>query len=228
MTTGTIALNFDESVHVADGAEATLTNANTNSVVKLAPTVNGNVIRFSYSALDKSAKYNFELPANTVSDLSGNVLAKALTFSFITADTNPIPAPTIESKNHLWYNKPAGYWEEALPLGNGRLGVMHSGSVACDTLQLNEDTFWDQGRTRTIMQMLLEYSEKYSKASSIKIMLRYRILQLRTGCRKARMEQVIVQQVLSCLASRDSVSMIWKVHRLRMLLMHKAMFAILI
>lgn len=45
----------------------------------------------------------------------------------------------------MWYNKPAGYWEEALPLGNGRLGVMHSGSVACDTLQLNEDTFWDQG-----------------------------------------------------------------------------------
>lgn len=145
VTTGTIALNFDESVHVADGAEATLTNANTNSVVKLAPTVNGNVIRFSYSALDKSAMYNFELPANTVSDLSGNVLEKALTFSFITADTDPIPAPTIESKNHLWYNKPAGYWEEALPLGNGRLGVMHSGSVACDTLQLNEDTFWDQG-----------------------------------------------------------------------------------
>ena len=30
VTTGTIALNFDESVHVADGAEATLTNANTN------------------------------------------------------------------------------------------------------------------------------------------------------------------------------------------------------
>lgn len=30
-------------------------------------------------------------------------------------------------------------------MGNGRLGVMHSGSVACDTLQLNEDTFWDQG-----------------------------------------------------------------------------------
>lgn len=55
-------MNFDESVHVADGTKATLTNANTNNVVKLAPTVNGNVIRFSYSALDKSATYNFELP----------------------------------------------------------------------------------------------------------------------------------------------------------------------
>lgn len=42
----------------------------------------------------------------------------------------------------LWYDKPALFWEEALPLGNGRLGAMVSGSVAQDTLQLNEDTFW--------------------------------------------------------------------------------------
>lgn len=42
----------------------------------------------------------------------------------------------------LWYAKPATYWEEALPLGNGRLGAMVSGSVAQDTIQLNEDTFW--------------------------------------------------------------------------------------
>ena len=42
----------------------------------------------------------------------------------------------------LWYNRPAAYWEEALPLGNGRLGAMVSGSVAQDTIQLNEDTFW--------------------------------------------------------------------------------------
>lgn len=42
----------------------------------------------------------------------------------------------------LWYDRPAAYWEEALPLGNGHLGAMVSGSVAQDTLQLNEDTFW--------------------------------------------------------------------------------------
>ena len=42
----------------------------------------------------------------------------------------------------LWYSRPATYWEEALPLGNGRLGAMVSGSVEQDTLQLNEDTFW--------------------------------------------------------------------------------------
>lgn len=42
----------------------------------------------------------------------------------------------------MWYPKPASYWEEALPLGNGRLAAMVSGSVAQDTIQLNEDTFW--------------------------------------------------------------------------------------
>lgn len=42
----------------------------------------------------------------------------------------------------MWYPKPATYWEEALPLGNGRIAAMVSGSVAQDTIQLNEDTFW--------------------------------------------------------------------------------------
>jgi hypothetical protein len=42
----------------------------------------------------------------------------------------------------LWYKSPARYWEEALPIGNGRIGAMISGSVETDTLQLNEDTFW--------------------------------------------------------------------------------------
>jgi alpha-L-fucosidase 2 len=42
----------------------------------------------------------------------------------------------------LWYNKPATYWNEALPLGNGRLGAMVYGVANADTIQLNEDTFW--------------------------------------------------------------------------------------
>lgn len=46
--------------------------------------------------------------------------------------------------NELWYTSAATAWEEALPLGNGRLGAMVSGSVAVDTIQLNEDTFWGQ------------------------------------------------------------------------------------
>ena len=43
----------------------------------------------------------------------------------------------------LWYRQPARHWEEALPVGNGRLGAMVFGGVASERLQLNEDTLWD-------------------------------------------------------------------------------------
>lgn len=42
----------------------------------------------------------------------------------------------------LWYNKAAKNWNEALPIGNGRLGGMLHGDVFCDKIQLNEDTLW--------------------------------------------------------------------------------------
>lgn len=43
----------------------------------------------------------------------------------------------------LWYQTPAKVWEEALPLGNGRLGAMVFGGVADERIQLNESTLWD-------------------------------------------------------------------------------------
>lgn len=42
----------------------------------------------------------------------------------------------------LWYDKPAKIWEEALPLGNGRLGAMVYGIPAREEIQLNEGTLW--------------------------------------------------------------------------------------
>ena len=45
----------------------------------------------------------------------------------------------------LWYQQPATNWNEALPLGNGRLGAMVFGGVAKEQLQLNEDTLWAGG-----------------------------------------------------------------------------------
>ena len=42
----------------------------------------------------------------------------------------------------LWYSKPAKFWEEALPLGNGRLGAMVYGGVGQEMIQLNEDSIW--------------------------------------------------------------------------------------
>ena len=45
----------------------------------------------------------------------------------------------------LWYNKPAGNWDEALPIGNGRLGAMIFGGVKRERYQLNEDSVWSGG-----------------------------------------------------------------------------------
>lgn len=42
----------------------------------------------------------------------------------------------------LWYNKPAGNWNEALPVGNGRLGAMVFGDPCNEVIQLNENTVW--------------------------------------------------------------------------------------
>jgi alpha-L-fucosidase 2 len=48
----------------------------------------------------------------------------------------------------LWYKKPANLfkgWNEALPLGNGRLGAMVFGGVQTERIQLNEDSVWYGG-----------------------------------------------------------------------------------
>lgn len=42
----------------------------------------------------------------------------------------------------LWYNKPAAQWEETLPLGNGRLGMMPDGGVMKESIVLNDITLW--------------------------------------------------------------------------------------
>jgi alpha-L-fucosidase 2 len=46
------------------------------------------------------------------------------------------------ANERLWYTRPATRWDEALPIGNGRLGAMLFGRVAQERLQLNEDTLW--------------------------------------------------------------------------------------
>lgn len=48
-------------------------------------------------------------------------------------------------KSTLWYQKPAEKWEEALPLGNGRLGAMVFGIPGKERIQLNEDSLWPGG-----------------------------------------------------------------------------------
>jgi alpha-L-fucosidase 2 len=50
----------------------------------------------------------------------------------------------------LWYNRPAANWNEALPIGNGRLGAMVFGEPVNEQLQLNEETIWSGGPNSNI------------------------------------------------------------------------------
>lgn len=49
------------------------------------------------------------------------------------------------NRHKLWYDKPALIWNEALPIGNGRLGAMIFGGHQQEKLQLNEDSIWYGG-----------------------------------------------------------------------------------
>ncbi|HOY07243.1 MAG TPA: glycoside hydrolase family 95 protein [Saprospiraceae bacterium] len=46
---------------------------------------------------------------------------------------------------NLWFEKPAADWNEALPVGNGRLGAMVFGGIETERLQLNESSVWTGG-----------------------------------------------------------------------------------
>ncbi len=52
----------------------------------------------------------------------------------------------------LWYESPAEAWEEALPVGNGRLGAMVFGKVGEERIQLNEETYWSGGPYSTVVE----------------------------------------------------------------------------
>ncbi|MBO4888459.1 MAG: glycoside hydrolase family 95 protein, partial [Firmicutes bacterium] len=46
------------------------------------------------------------------------------------------------SRHILWYRQSATNWNEALPIGNGRIGAMVFGGIRHERLALNEDTLW--------------------------------------------------------------------------------------
>lgn len=51
----------------------------------------------------------------------------------------------LSMNTRLWYEEPARDWNEALPVGNGRLGAMIFGGVQEEHLQVNEDSVWYGG-----------------------------------------------------------------------------------
>ena len=60
-------------------------------------------------------------------------------------------------KLKLWYNSPSGQiWENALPVGNGRLGAMVYGNVVNEIIQLNEHSLWSGSPNRNDNPLALD------------------------------------------------------------------------
>ncbi|MCF0062986.1 glycoside hydrolase family 95 protein [Dyadobacter chenwenxiniae] len=67
------------------------------------------------------------------------------TFMFFNACSVAIAQPDLK----FWYKQPAKNWNEALPIGNGRIGAMVFGRVDEEIIQLNEETLWSGGPVNT-------------------------------------------------------------------------------
>jgi len=60
----------------------------------------------------------------------------ALGFDFNEAELRPTADANLNSSNALriWYQQPANEWNEALPIGNGRLAAMVFGGIESERL----------------------------------------------------------------------------------------------
>jgi alpha-L-fucosidase 2 len=83
-----------------------------------------------------------------------------------------IDKKTFDPATLLWYKSPAAVWEEALPVGNGRLGAMVFGKYGEERIQLNEDTYWTGGPYSTVVsggyKVLPEIQKSIFKGDPIK------------------------------------------------------------
>ena len=114
-----------------------------------------------------------------------SLLAAALFFLSVPGSATESGTPHQDAV--LWYETPAKDWNEALPVGNGRLGAMVYGDYAGETIQLNEESLWGGTRTEAdadaaahlpeIQRLLLdgeiekasELSEKYLVSDPLEI-----------------------------------------------------------
>ncbi|GIP23897.1 glycoside hydrolase N-terminal domain-containing protein [Paenibacillus sp. J22TS3] len=67
------------------------------------------------------------------------------------------------NEERLWYRQPAESWEEALPVGNGRLGGMVFGGDELERIALNEDTLWSGFPRDTMNYEAIRYLERVRK-----------------------------------------------------------------
>lgn len=79
--------------------------------------------------------------------------------------------------SRLWYEQPAAEWEEALPIGSGRLGAMVYGGTDTEQIQLNEESMWYGGRVDRInpdfkenLPLIREYLDQGQIAKAERLM----------------------------------------------------------
>jgi alpha-L-fucosidase 2 len=72
--------------------------------------------------------------------------------TFLSPVTERISNKSFDPSTLMWYTWPANEWEEALPVGNGRLGAMVFGGFEEERIQLNEDTYWSGGPYSTVVE----------------------------------------------------------------------------
>lgn len=69
-----------------------------------------------------------------------SLVVAAFCAASIQAEGQRVSPPSEELK--IWFEEPADRWEEALPIGNGRLAAMVFGGISHERIQLNEDSLW--------------------------------------------------------------------------------------
>ena len=77
-----------------------------------------------------------------------SIVGLFLILGFIACDRHVEEASNDENET-LWYRQAAVVWDEALPVGNGRLGAMIFGNVYNERIQINEESLWAGKRFNT-------------------------------------------------------------------------------
>lgn len=103
---------------------------------------------------------------------SEKVIALLLFTGALTAAAQQLPM-------RLWYDKPAQYFEESLPIGNGKLGALIYGGTDTCLIQLNDITLWtgkpvDKNMDADAHQWIPEirkalFNEDYQLADSLQL-----------------------------------------------------------
>lgn len=87
-----------------------------------------------------------------------------------------LPSQSFNPATLLWFSAPATKWDEALPVGNGRIGAMVFGKYGEERIQLNEETYWSGGPYSTVVKggnkvlpqiQKMVFEEKYLEAHNL-------------------------------------------------------------